>query len=171
VGDFYILDRTNPISLHRPPVRVCNQNTSIDITRSQYWAFYNGFAFWNNIVYTWCSTDVLHAFGFSDLLLGNASASQSNSNLRFYQGANVAISASGTSNGVVWATFPDNDAKTFTTGQLVAYDAMNVGGRLLYGTDLNGLNFQKFTPPVIAGGRVYIATASGQVLVYGLGGR
>jgi hypothetical protein len=168
VGDFYILDRTNPISLHQPPVRVCNPSS---LTDSFHWSFYNGFAFWNQRVYTWCSSDTLNAFEFSNLLSGNASTLQSNSITKYYQGANVAVSASGTSNGIVWATFPDgNNPKIFGTGQLVAYNARNLA-QTLYNSNLNGLNFQKFTPPVIAGGRVYVPTASRKVLVYGLGGK
>jgi hypothetical protein len=67
----------------------------------------------------------------------------------------------------VWATYPDGDVHGFTTGRLVAYDANNLS-RLYRPDSLSGLRFQEFTPPVIANGKVYVATASRAVLVYGL---
>jgi hypothetical protein len=176
VGNLYILDRTYPISYTSSllnQVRICNRDGD-HFGDHDYWAFYNGFAFWNGTVYTWCSSDTLNAYNLSNLrsLSSPLQQNQSGSSKSSYQGANIAISANGNLNGIVWATFPDDPHAQFATGRLLAYNAANWDfSQTLYSSTLNGLNFQKFTPPVIAAGRVYVATASRQVLVYGLGGR
>jgi hypothetical protein len=146
-------------------------------------AFYAGLAAWYGPsgwnVYTWCSGDYLKRFSLSNLLspgawtcipfpvcpqaIGPDGAS--------FTGGALAVSGTGGydspgSNGVVWATYPDDDVHGFTTGHLVAYDATSLSR--LYTDALQGLRFQKFTPPVIANGKVYVATASRAVLVYGL---
>jgi hypothetical protein len=66
--------------------------------------------------------------------------------------------------GILAGTF--NPSKGTTS---LGYQGGNLG--TLYTSHLNGLYFQKFTPPVVANGKVYVATASNQVLVYGLGGK
>lgn len=171
-GQLFVLD---PINLSAgAPARVCNSNM----------AFYAGLAAWHGPsgwnVYTWCSGDYLKMFSLNNLLSPGAWTC-----IPFpvcpqaigldgapFTGAAVAVSGTGGynspgSNGVVWATYPDNDVHGFGTGHLVAYDANNLSR--LYGPDsLSGLRFQKFTPPVIANGKVYVATASQAVLVYGL---
>ena len=68
-------------------------------------------------------------------------------------------------------------------GNFIAYDAVNLtvlrrfglGGDVRVGTECPtiGFAFQKFTPPVVANGRVYVPTGgdfinTGWVLVYGL---
>jgi len=122
-------------------------------------------------VYTWCSGDVLKMFNLNDLLSGIVNPTRSNGPTAPYQGANVAVSGNGGysgadgTNGIVWATYPDGSGG----GWLYAYDASNLPASP-YSSHLNGLSFQKFTPPVVANGKVYVATASRQVLVYGLGG-
>jgi hypothetical protein len=170
-GQLFVL---NPINLAAgAAARVCNSNM----------AFYAGLAAWYGPsgwnVYTWCSGDYLKRFSLSNLLspgawtcipfpvcpqaIGPEGAS--------FTGGALAVSGTGGydspgSNGVVWATYPDDDVHGFTTGHLVAYDATSLGR--LYSDALQGLRFQKFTPPVIANGKVYVATASRAVLAYGL---
>jgi len=171
-GQIFILDPIHVAS--GAPAQVCNANM----------AFYAGLAAWLDPsgwnVYTWCSGDYLKVFSLADLLRPAAWTC-----IPFpvcpravapdgapFTGAAVAVSGAGGydspgSNGIVWATYPDGDVHGFTTGRLAAYDAQNL--TRLYGPDpLKGLRFQKFTPPVIANGKVYVATASQAVLVYGL---
>src|SRR5215467_383758 len=169
-GQLFVL---NPLNLAAgAAARVCNSNM----------AFYAGLAAWYGPsgwnVYTWCSGDYLKRFSLSNLLspgawtcipfpvcpqaIGPDGAS--------FTGGALALSGTGGydspgSNGVVWATYPDDDVHGFTTGHLVAYDATSLSR--LYTDALQGLRFQKFTPPVIANGKVYVATASRAVLVYG----
>jgi hypothetical protein len=165
LGDLFIV--ANSALQVRP--HVCPGGASV-------WSFYNGFALWNNDVYTWCTNDRLKRFHFNDLLGNNANPLQVGDKVLGYQGANLAVSgnngynqANGL-NGIVWATYPDGDAGGFGGGTLAAYNAQNLTAPI-YTSHLNNLNFQKFTPPVIANGKVYVATASNQVLIYGLGGQ
>jgi hypothetical protein len=85
--------------------------------------------------------------------------------------------------GIVWATAPiDGDANKFVVeGILRAYDASrldpmkNLDGtprlkRLWDSKQIPGNTFHhaKFTPPVVADGKVFVATYDGRVDVYGL---
>jgi hypothetical protein len=171
-GQVFVLD---PINLAAgAPAQVCNFDM----------AFYAGLAAWYGPsgwnIYTWCSGDYLKMFSLNNLLSPEAwtcvpfpvCPQAIGLDGAPFTGAAVAVSGTGGyssagSNGIVWATYPDGDVHGFTTGHLVAYDANNL--TRLYGPDsLNGMRFQKFTPPVIANGKVYVATASLAVLVYGL---
>jgi hypothetical protein len=75
--------------------------------------------------------------------------------------------------GIVWATIPLADPDSATVhGKLYAFDATNVGKELWdsgqkASRDDYG-NFAKFVPPTVANGKVYVATDSYQVCVYGL---
>jgi hypothetical protein len=176
-GDFYIVQRT-PLMSSNSLVRQLN---GMCIGGE---AMYNGFAYWNNKVYTWCSGDYLKARSFNNLLSGITDTLSTAGNLQGafqqgYQGANIAISSSGATNGIVWATVPDNPTtitdqtltSLFHTGHLFAYDANTLAQLTLpASSNLNALYYQKLTPPVIANGKVYVVTASGKVLLYGLGG-
>jgi hypothetical protein len=84
----------------------------------------------------------------------------------------VSISANGNGNGIAWAV--DNDAY-YSAQQgpavLHAYDAKNLA-RELYNSNQrfardNPGQASKFTVPTIAGGKVFVGTAS-QLSVYGL---
>ena len=55
---------------------------------------------------------------------------------------------------------------------MYAFDASNIG-RQLWNSNMNPSrdsvgNFAKFVPPLVANGRVYVATQSKKVVVYGL---
>ena len=76
---------------------------------------------------------------------------------------------------MLWATVAAsgnvyNDATD--PGVLYAFDADNVATQL-YSSTTNSArdnfgNFAKFVPPLVANGKVYVATFSDQVAVYGL---
>ena len=85
--------------------------------------------------------------------------------------------------GIVWATAPLNgDANRFVVeGILRAYDASNLDPvnnpddsprlKLLWDSKQipsNTFNHAKFTPPVVADGKIFVATYDGRVDVYGL---
>ena len=79
-----------------------------------------------------------------------------------------------TGTGIVWANIPLNaDAEAaVVSGVLRAFDASNLGAEL-YDTqqnptrDSSGL-YSKYTPPTVANGKVYLATFSNKLRVYGL---
>ncbi|HLZ15833.1 MAG TPA: hypothetical protein VKQ08_02290, partial [Cyclobacteriaceae bacterium] len=73
----------------------------------------------------------------------------------------------------VWASYAQSgDAgHAVCPGILRAFDAHNISTQL-WNSDQNGGDepgyFAKFSAPTIANGHVYLATFSGQVIVYGL---
>jgi hypothetical protein len=103
------------------------------------------------------------------------------SRFRFTLGVNsmpggmLALSANGDRDGIVWAAHPtDKNANQATVaGTLRALDADNLQNELWnsdhdpQGSDAVG-NFAKFCPPVVANGKVYVATFSSALAVYGL---
>ena len=76
--------------------------------------------------------------------------------------------------GILWASHATSgDAnQMLRPGTLAAYDARNIGRVLWTSDDLKVRDavgtFAKFCPPVVANGRVYMATFSNQISVYGL---
>jgi hypothetical protein len=96
-----------------------------------------------------------------------------------HPGANLSLSAhrniDGT--GILWAahTLPHSGQQDFfrssMAGILRAYDAQNLSHELwnseMCPDDELG-KFPKFTPPTVANGKVYMATFSGKLMVYGL---
>lgn len=91
-------------------------------------------------------------------------------------GGMLAISANGTNagTGIVWAALPlsGNANPGTVTGILRAYDAENVVTELWNSEQVSPRdavgNFAKFCPPTVANGKVYLATFSNQLDVYGL---
>ena len=87
----------------------------------------------------------------------------------------LSISAQGdrTAGGIVWAAHPihDDANQAVVDGMLQAIDAGNLK-RVLWDSRSNPADkvgkAAKFTPPTVANGRVYVATFSGKVCVYGL---
>lgn len=90
-------------------------------------------------------------------------------------GGILAVSANGTNagTGILWATVNTTDDANHSSvaGTLHAYNAQNVGSELwnsdMVGHDALG-SLAKFVPPTVANGKVYVATFSGQLDVYGL---
>ena len=96
-------------------------------------------------------------------------------------GGLMCLSANGATpnTAVLWACIPYLDANTAVSpGRLLAYDATAFGTfadgskqlRVLWDSqDWNlGFSFCKFTPPVVANGKLYVPTYDARVDVYGL---
>jgi outer membrane protein assembly factor BamB len=95
-------------------------------------------------------------------------------------GGMISVSSAGTSNGIVWTLAPidGNANKQLVAGIARAYDATafdptkNQDGtdkiKLLWDSTRSGVNFtfSKFCPPVVADGKLYVATYDGRVDVY-----
>lgn len=138
--------------------------------------------YWNSpqygpLVYLWTEDDALKAFRFVNGIFQTAPvATGSITAPDGMPGAILSVSANGgtVGSGIVWASLPfSGDANTATVpGVLRAFDASNVGIELWNSMqdpsrdDLG--NFAKYTPPTIANGKVYLATFSNQLVVYGL---
>ena len=127
-------------------------------------AAFGGPAYFNGTVYFSAAYDRLKAFSVSGAHIETPPASQSS--LVFdYPGAIPAISANGSSNGIVWVVESDYG------GTLHAYDASNLANEL-YNTQMNSSrdvlgSFVRFSVPTIANGRVYVGTGAALV-VFGL---
>jgi len=107
----------------------------------------------------------LKAFAIANALVSTAAASSTATSFA-YPGTTPSISASGSTNGIVWAVENKSPAV------LHAYDATNLGKELYNsaqaanGRDSFG-NGNKFITPAIVRGRVFVGTPTG-VAVFGL---
>ena len=138
----------------------------------------NSFAFWNGsagpLAYVWPSTQPLHVYQISAGSLDEVATSAEQQPI--HPSAMFVISSNGTTpgTGVLWASMPiAGDAWHATaTGALYAYDAADVSKPSLWNSTLNAADavgiFAKYSPPIVANGKVYLATFSGRLLVYGL---
>jgi hypothetical protein len=121
-------------------------------------------AYYAGVVYYGGLSDNLKALPVSGAHLATTAASKSPTTFA-YPGATPAVSANGSSNGIVWA------AENGTTGALHAYDASNLANEL-YNSNQAGTRDQwgagnKFITPMIARGKVYVGATNG-VAVFGL---
>ena len=122
-------------------------------------------AYFNNEIYYGAVGDSVRAFAFATAKLLATPASQT-SHIFPYPGATPSISASGTSNGIVWVTENTDPAV------LHAYDAEDLSHELYNSSQAPGARDQfgtgnKFITPTIANGKVYVGTTNG-VGVFGL---
>jgi hypothetical protein len=134
---------------------------------------------WNGpdglLVYVWSEWDTLKAWKFDGSRLGTTPFAQSAMEAMGAGGA-ISLSARGgaAGTGIVWATqaFAGNALLDTVPGIFRAFDASTLreiwNSRQNVARDDTG-NFAKFCPPTIANGKVYLATFSGQLAVYGLG--
>ena len=126
------------------------------------------------MLYNWA--DVAKAYAFNGATFGTSPSSQGTVS-QVYPGGILALSANGgqQGTGVLWATVAAsgnvyNDGTD--PGVLYALDAGNLTTPLWTSTTNSARDnygsFAKFVPPLVANGKVYVATFSGQVAVYGL---
>ena len=128
------------------------------------------------LLYNWGTSDAVKAFAFDGTKF-TAAPSSRGSGAQIFPGGILALSANGEQrgSGVLWATIAtsgDAQDNPPTPGELRAFDAENLS-RELWNSSINASrdgfgNFAKFVPPLVANGRVYVATWSNQVAVYGL---
>jgi hypothetical protein len=125
----------------------------------------------------------LGADGVANYLACSAEVASAQSRQQFggMPGGMMCLSADGANpnTAVLWACIPYFDANTAVgPGRLLAYDATRFGTfgdgsrqlRVLWDSqDWNlGFSFCKFTPPVVANGKLYVPTYDARVDVYGL---
>jgi hypothetical protein len=122
-------------------------------------------AYFNNKIYYGAANDSIRAFALAAAKLLATPASQT-SHVFPYPGATPSISASGTSNGIVWVSENTNPAV------LHAYDAEDLTHELYNSSQASGGRDQfgtgnKYITPTIANSKVYVGTTNG-VGVFGL---
>jgi len=158
-GNIYVLDRTAPIGSNS----LLNAFNVDDPTHSA--ALDNGFpeisgglAYWNGAIYTWASGDHLRSFSLQGTP-SNTSPGSITPNGE--QGAAISISANFDMNGLIWVVFPDGVEANHNpqgTGRLLVYDVANLNQYIGAGYDLKGDFVLKFTAPMVANGKVFVAT-------------
>ena len=170
-GTIYLIDRDN----------MGKFNSSSDLVVQEFGAAASGFwstpAFWQNTMYDCGVNNTVDAWPFSHNTAGQFDASPTSSSssafLYGFPGASPVVSASGTTNGIVWAIDSSNYGPPHPTSGpaiLHAYDATNLGTELWNSTQGSGNtagNAVKFTVPIVANGKVYIGTRT-ELDVYGL---
>ncbi len=144
-----------------------NSNLYQDLPNALPNGAWSGPAFFNNTVFYAGVGDALKAYPITNALLSTAPASRSAITFG-YPGATPAVSANGTTNGIVWAL----ESGTGSAAVLHAYDATNLSHELYNSNqapnnrDAFGLG-NKFITPAISNGMVFVGTPSG-VAVFGL---
>lgn len=173
-GTMYVINRDN---LGR-----YNPNNDNQIVQSLPDVFPNGNAengnfstpvYFNGYVYFGAVNDNLKAFQMTNGMLSSGPISQS-SIVYGARGASFAISANGTSDGILWALqnngqSADNDVGS--PGILYAYDATNLS-MVLYTSSQAGSRdtldlAAKFSIPLVANGKVFVAGQT-QLTIFGL---
>lgn len=130
-------------------------------------------------IYAWAEDGLLKQFPFQrssmrfdtlNKIVGNTVLPQG------MPGAMLSVSSNGmiAGTGILWAAHTINgDAnQAVVPGILQAFDATDVSHEL-WNSNMNGIRdsvgkFAKFVPPTIANGKVYLATFSNKLIVYGL---
>jgi len=135
--------------------------------------------YWNGpggpAIYVWPAGDPLKAYRVVNGRLDTATPTQSPVIAPTgMPGGILSVTANGTAQGIVWAAMSNGgNANHYTQpGILRALDASDVT-KELWNSEQNaardGLgNFAKFVSPTVANGKVYMATFSNKVVVYGL---
>jgi hypothetical protein len=121
-------------------------------------------AYFNNTIYFGPINHKLQAFAISNARLSSPPSSQTSTSF-VYPGSTPSISATGSTNGILWAHENSNPAV------LHAYDASDLAHEL-YNSNQAGTRDQfgrgnKFITPMIANGKVYVGATNG-VAVFGL---
>jgi fibronectin type 3 domain-containing protein len=138
--------------------------------------------YWNSPVngptlYVWGENDHGRAYAFGGSSFNSTAVSTTSLTAPSgMPGGILSVSANGSTagSGILWANLPfnQNANNAVVAGELHAYDASNLG-KELWNSYQNKTrddygNFAKFCPTVVANGKVYEATFSKQVVVYGL---
>jgi hypothetical protein len=139
--------------------------------------------YWNSasqgqMIYVWGENDVGKSFKFNGSTFTTTPFTKTTVKAPTtgcgMPGCILAVSANGGNNGIVWASciYSGDAVHDIVPGILRAYDANNLGTELWNSyqnksrDDLG--NLAKYCAPTIANGKVYMASFSGTVCVYGL---
>ena len=194
-GKLYLVSRTNPGHRQRhrwfrdqlnPPIQSVKAARGWRLTWLSWipFFFFTGYhhihgspVFWNSrtagpLIYLWPEEDQLKAFKYSLQTKLNRSPIVGMKNAKGMPGGILSVSANGQDDGIVWAAMPlADDAFVHTVqGVLRAFDASTLES--IWSSDISApdehFDFAKYVPPTIANGKVYLATFSDRLNVYGL---
>ena len=168
IGVVYLLDQTNLGKYHTTGNQDVGEVTVGLNTTNPAGGFYGQPAYWNGNIYTVIVGDSLRQYPISNASISTVSSSKS-SNTFVLRGANPSVSASGTSNGIVWV-IDSTGNQASSPLVLYAYDAADVTTPLYVSPASSsgaGPVATKFTVATVANGKVYVV---GQyaITVFGL---
>jgi hypothetical protein len=136
-----------------------------------------GTAFWgrqtDGVLYVWDRRDALRAYNFVNNRFVTTPAGVSAMTAGMTGGPSISANGSAVNTGIVWAaTTESTRSGGQPPGTLRAFRGSDVSQEL-YNSDMNSARdalgiFTKFAPPVVANGKVYMATQGKAVNVYGL---
>jgi fibronectin type 3 domain-containing protein len=157
VGTIYLLDQTNMGKYNTSSDQVVEKVVVVANTTNFNGGFFGQPAYWNGNIYGLVVGDSLRQYLISSGSITSVSNSNS-SNTFTFRGATPAVSANGTSAGIVWVV--DNAGfQSSGVAILYAYDATNLA-KLLYSSPTSGAGAgpvsAKFTVPTVANGKVYV---------------
>ncbi len=172
-GTIYLVDRDNMGHFTSNDSQVVQELTDIFPNGTPEPGNYSAPVYYNGTVYFGPINDRLQAFQMNNGLLSTTPTSTSAS-IYSYPGAVFAVSANGSSNGILWA-IQRNDSATAepstNAATLRAYSAANLSNELYNSAQAGARdNFgpaAKFTIPLVANGRVYVLS-QGQLTAFGL---
>jgi hypothetical protein len=160
-----------------------NENADQDLQEfaGTAYAFLGSPIYWNSPVngptmYLWGGGDNLKAFHFDGVQFQSTPFSQSRIQtpvgLTYTAPLSVSSNGSQLGSGIVWALAAGSADQPPVPGVLRAFDASDLSVEL-WDSNMNAVQdspgiFAKFCAPTIAAGKVYVASFSGQLCVYGL---
>jgi len=189
-GIFYLLDRKNmghlqpghSVAPALQQFRVANHFSlsflSLFIPVFGYHHIHGSPVYWNSaakgpMVYVWPEESPLKAFHYGPVQHFDPKAALVGPKApKGMPGGFLSISANGNHDGLLWASSPlkEDAFVKIVKGKLQVYDAETL--ELLWSTEKNepdeDYNFSKYCPPTVANGKVYLATFSDRLNVYGI---
>jgi hypothetical protein len=168
----YVLDRTQLGGLHTGGDQIVQ---TIPLSGH----LHGGPVFWNGpagaSIFLWAEGGPLRAYRVGANGLDPTPTSSNGVATPTHPGGMVTLSSNGTQpgTGIVWvALAPTGDAwHGLVPGALYAFDAADVS-KQLFSSDARPADalgtFAKFSPPVVANGKVFVGTASNALRIYGL---
>jgi hypothetical protein len=182
--DTYHNNSGNPPCASLPPAAGCDRwsvtGCYIDVQRYQNGEqcgpnIHAGPVYWSTanpnygLIYQLAEKDYLKAFHFDKSSHHVDETAFLTSNVRTIEGMPGGFSSLSVNfdhDAILWVSYPLGDGQwNNVPSRLAAFDASNL--QQLWSDD-GGYLFAKFTPPTIADGKVFRATASGKIVVYGL---
>jgi hypothetical protein len=174
-GTVYLVDRDNMGHYHSSSDQIVQSLVNIftAITGMDGGNFSSP-VYFNGNVYFSPEQDNIQAFGLSSGVLTTSPTSRTAATFGG-RGGTMAISANGTSNGILWAlerrAVLPGVQPPLLPGVLHAYDASNLGSELYNSTQAGARDtldiWWKYSLPLVANGKVFVASTS-QLTVYGL---
>jgi hypothetical protein len=173
-GILYLINRDNMGHFNANSNSAAVQTWQVAPYLGNYGGVSSSGEFWQNTFYIAGTDTPLEAFAFDTTkgMFNTAPVSQSNVSFGF-PGVTPAISANGTSNGIVWGIDTSTNGTNGTsTGPAVlyAFDASNLNNELwdsTKGTNNQAATAVKFAVPTVANGKVYVGAVN-TLDVYGL---